>query len=171
MFDLFSLRTGDKIKLSDPEIGYPYGTYTYYNEKNEKNENHVFVPDDPIRETIHRSNLGDIIRYYHPFSTSDDIEYHMKCTECTECKDKECSHYLYNAYLYHDIIRIIPVEKIQPGHFSISETRLKTIYDAVILPPIHVIYQAEKDIYHIQNGNHRYIYSLQKGYKMIPCIF
>lgn len=165
MFDLFSLHTGDKIQLSDHEVGYSYGIYTYYNDKNDKNDkNHIFVPDDSNRDTIRRSNLEDII-FYHPLSMDNELEFRMKCLKCKD----ECFHYVYNAHVYKNV-NIIPIDKIQHGHISICDTRLRLIYEAVVLPPINVVYYASTDTYHIENGNHRYVYSLQKGYQTIPCI-
>ena len=156
--DFYRIQPDNVLSLYDQEVGYTYGKYVYsYNGK------HIFTPEDDSRDTIQRNELNDVFMYNNPLDASGRL-----FTNYTDVSSASC--YQFNNIMYPTTV-IIALADINPPSYMVGrneDARNQSLREAVMLPPINVKLVGNK--YNIMNGNHRYNFSVSRGYHNIPVI-
>jgi hypothetical protein len=154
--DINHIQPGNFLQLYDREIGYIYGNYVY-----SYNGRHIFTPEDNSRDLIQHSKLIDVLKYNNPIDASGNILVNYIDVSHASC-------YQFNNILYPTAI-IIPLVDIIPPSYIVGRNeaeRNQSLQEAIMLPPIDVKKVGRK--YKILNGNHRYHFSVSRGYDNIP---
>jgi hypothetical protein len=150
--NFYEILPGHRVKLADPENGFQYSVYTYRILNGKPN----FIPDDETLDSISRSSLKDILQYYDPLTEEGKLYDNYIC-------DNRC--YIYNNVRFQNI-ELVPYNLVIKGRDDYVNSRIDSIRNAVFLPPIDVKYDGK--FFRIVNGNHRFIYSMERGFTHIP---
>jgi len=154
--DIHHIQPGNFLQLYDREIGYIYGNYVYsYKGK------HIFTPEDDSRDPITRNDLVDVLKYNNPLDASGNMLVNYIDVSHASC-------YQFNNILY-PTTAIIALADITPPSYIVGRNeaeRNQSLQEAIMLPPIDVKKVGGK--YEILNGNHRYHFSVGRGYNNIP---
>ena len=156
--DIYTIQSGDVLQLYDQEIGYTHGKYVYSYESR-----HIFTPEDATRDPIRRNELVDVLKYNNPMDAQGRL-----LANYIDVSNASC--YQFNNIQYPNAV-IIAIADIAPPSYMVGQSeaeRNQSLQEAEMLPPITVKLVEGK--YVIMNGNHRYHFSVGRGYHNIPAI-